>query len=560
MEHHNNPSTANSINLRRDRLSCYNSPRMPDVHFPLPFLPRRAAGVMVPLSSLRSTRNWGIGDFGDLPPFMRWMRECGLGVLQLLPLNEMGPGEACPYQALSGLASDPIYLALDQWEDVAESPTARSLIAEDAFVRDVEAWRCEDRVQFRAVRECKDRVLRAAFADFLTRHGGPYSDRGQAFRDFREANTKWLTPFARFRVLKALHQHRQWSEWPDQIRQAASGALARFDVEHFKDLLYIHYQQWALWEQWKVVRRDAQALGILIGGDLPFLVSRDSADVWSRQPDFDMTHTIGAPVEPAYPEQDWGLPMFRWPVVEASGFPWWRQRLAIARQWFDLVRIDHVVGLFRVWVMAPGETSRFDPAEEPEQIRRGEVFLTMIADALGSCMPIVEDLGVIPPFVRSTLGRMGIAGHKVLRWERDDNVYREPTKYPFVSMATTGTHDTSPLAVWWKTAPDEERRSFAALFDPEAVRRSGALEPRTFPPDWHRMILDRLIGSGSGLVLLPFQDVFGHEDQINVPATVSPQNWTYRIPYTLDELSRPPYDATTRMVRDLLLKHGRTES
>lgn len=533
---------------------------MPDVQFPLPFLPRRTAGVMVPLSSLRSTRNWGIGDFGDLPAFMRWMRECGFDVLQLLPLNEMGPGEACPYQALSGLASDPIYLALDQWEDVTESPTAKALLSDDAFTREKDACRRADRVPFGPLRDLKDRVLRAAFADFLARHGGPYSTRGEAFRDFREANSKWLIPFARFRLLKTLHQHRAWSEWPDRLREAARDELARLDVTHFKDLLYVHYQQWAVWEQWRTVRQEAQRLGIRLAGDLPFLVSRDSADVWSRQSEFDMTHTIGAPVEPAYPEQDWGLPMFRWPVVETAGFPWWRQRLAIARQWFDAVRIDHVVGLFRIWVMAQGETSRFDPPEEPEQIRRGEVFLSMIAEALGPCLPIAEDLGVIPPFVRSTLARMGIAGHKVLRWERDDGVYREPRDYPLVSMATTGTHDTSPLAVWWKTAGDEERRSFSKLFDPDDIGKTGALEPGTFSPEWHRLILDRLFGSGSGLVILPFQDVFGHEDQINVPATIGPHNWTYRIPCTIAELSVAPYDTKTRNVRDLLVKHGRTES
>jgi 4-alpha-glucanotransferase len=528
-----------------------------ELSYPLPFLPRKTAGVMAPLSSLRSTRNWGIGDFGDLPALMRWMKDCGLEVLQLLPLNEMGPGEACPYQALSGLASDPIYLALDQWEDVAESPTARGLIAEKVFTREVAAWRREGRVQFRAVRALKDRVLRAAFADFLGRHGGPYSERGQAFRDFREANAKWLSPFARFRVLKTLHQHRDWSEWPDRLRRAAPDALARLDVEHFKDILYVQYQQWALWEQWRTVRRDADHLGIRLAGDLPFLVSRDSADVWARQSEFDLTHTIGAPAEPAYPEQDWGLPLFRWTVIEPAGFPWWRQRLALAREWFDLLRIDHVVGLFRVWVMAKGGTSHFDPANEPEQIRRGEVFLSLIAKELGRCLPIAEDLGVIPPFVRATLARMGIAGHKVLRWERDDGVYREPGKYPFVSMATTGTHDTSTLSVWWKTAEPWEREAFADLFDPEDVRRSGALEPGTFTDDWHRMLLDRVFGSGSGLVILPFQDLFGHGDQINVPATVGPHNWTYRIPCTIDELSQPPYEAKGKMVRELIEKHGR---
>ncbi len=533
---------------------------MPSIEFPLSFLPHKMAGVMVPLSALRSTRNWGVGDFGDLSPFMRWMNSCGFQVLQLLPLNEMGPDETCPYQALSGLASDPIYLALDQWEDVVESPTAGRLLADEEFLRDVAARRQEDRVSFGAARALKDRVLRTAFADFLTRHGGPYSSRGEAFRDFREANAKWLIPFARFRLLKTLHQHHAWSEWPDRLQQAAPDALARFDVANFKDLLYVHYQQWAVWEQWRTVRREAQQLGIRIAGDLPFLVSRDSADVWSRQSEFDLTHTIGAPVEPAYPEQDWGLPLFRWPVVEAAGFPWWRQRLSIAREWFDAVRIDHVVGLFRVWVMATGEPSRFDPSEEPEQIRRGEVFLTMIAEALGPCMPIAEDLGVIPPSVRATLTRMGIPGHKVLRWERDDGVYREPRTYPFASMATTGTHDTSPLAVWWKTAGNEERAAFAKLFDPKDVKRTGALEPGVFSPEWHRLILDRLFGSGSGLVILPFQDVFGHEDQINIPATVGPHNWTYRIPCTIDDLSRAPYDEKARMVRELLTKHGRMSS
>jgi 4-alpha-glucanotransferase len=527
------------------------------VDFPLPFPPGKSAGVMLPLSALRSERNWGIGDFGDLPAFMRWMRECGLEVIQLLPMNEMGPGETCPYQALSGLASDPIYLALDQWEDVAESPTAQGLLAAEDAARDLAAWRREDRVQFRAVRALKERVLRAAFADFLTRHGGPYSDRGQAFRDFREANAKWLIPFSRFRVLKSLHQHRDWAEWPDRQKQAGADALSRLDVEHFKDVLYVQYQQWSLWEQWQGVRREAQRLGIKIAGDLPFLVSRDSADVWARQGDFDLTHSIGAPVEPAYPEQDWGLPFFRWSTVETAGFPWWRQRMRIAREWFDVLRIDHVVGLFRVWVMAKGETSHFEPGDEPEQIRRGEVFLTMMAEERGNCLLIAEDLGLIPPFVRTTLARMGIAGHKVLRWERDDNVYRKPEAYPLVSMATTGTHDTTTLSVWWKKAEEWEREAFTRIFDPEEVRRAGGLQPATFTDAWHRMILDRIFGSGSGLVLLPFQDIFAHEDQINVPATVGPQNWTYRIPCTIEELSRPPFEEKGKMVRSLLEKHGR---
>lgn len=530
---------------------------MTRIHAPFPFLPRKTAGVMVPLSALRSARNWGIGDCGDLPALMRWMTSCGFEVLQLLPLNEMGPGETCPYQALSGMASDPIYLALDAWEDVADSSTVQRLIAEEAMARNLAAWRCDDRVQFRHVRAFKDRVLRLAFAEFLQRHWITDSRRARAFREFRDANAAWLVPFARFRVLKKVHQYRNWAEWPEPFRRAEARALSRLDAEHAEELLYVHYQQWAVWEQWRIVRHEAQRMGIRLAGDLPFLVSWDSADIWSRRDEFDLTHTVGAPKDPINPEQDWGLPLFRWTVVETAGFPWWRQRLTLAREWFDLLRIDHVVGLFRVWVMAKGEVSHFDPPDEPEQIRRGEVFLTMIGERLGECIPIAEDLGTIPPFVPATLEKLGIAGHKVFRWERDDSVYRLPEKYPYVSMATTGTHDTPTLAAWWKTAPKAEREAFAELFDAEDVRRSGALQPGTFSDEWHRLILDRLFGSGSGLVILPVQDVFGREEQINIPATVGPHNWTYRIPGTIDELSQPPFEAKGRTVRDLLEKHGR---
>lgn len=530
---------------------------MPHVEFPLPFLPRKTAGIMIPLFSLRSSRNWGIGDFLDLPPFMSWMASCGFGMIELLPLNEVSPGETCPYQALSGFAADPIYLALDAWEDALESEDAQRLIRAEDTARSLTAWRDAPRIAYGPVRTFKDRVLRLAFDRFLRREWTADGPRAKAFRAFRQEQTAWLEPYARFRVLKALHGNREWSEWPEPFRLGEPAALRRFDAEHDRELLYMDYRQWALREQWDAVRRDAQRLGIRIMGDLPFLVSRDSADVWSRPDEFDITRGVGAPADSVNPEQDWGLPLFRWSVVEAAEFPWWSLRLAAARTWFDLLRLDHVVGFFRVWVMSKQEPSHFEPADEPEQIRRGEVFLTHIASRLGECLPVAEDLGTIPPFVRAVLARMGIAGHKVWRWERDDGVYRDPAHYPYVSLATPGTHDTSTLAAWWKSTADWEREAFLRLFDPEAVRRAEADRPGVFTPAWHRLMLDRLLGSGSGLVILPFQDIFADEEQINVPATVGPQNWTYRMPCTIEDLSRPPRSALSEMVRDLIKTHGR---
>ncbi len=512
---------------------------------------------MVPLFSLRTSRDLGIGDFGDLPPFFDWMASCGLEVLQMLPLNELSPGETSPYQALSGLAADPVYLALDAWDDVVESDEAQRLLGSASVQRDLASWRDAPNIAYQPIRAFKQRLLRLGYERFVQREWARDSPRAQAFRHFGEDHAEWLDPYAQFRLFKTLNHGSDWATWPTPYRDRDAQALRQLDVDHADELRYLRYLQWALWEQWVSVRRDARRRGIRIMGDLPFLVSRDSADVWSRPQDFDLNHTVGAPKDPINPEQDWGLPLFRWSVMEPAKFPWWRLRLRIARAWFDLIRLDHVVGFFRAWVMAPGESSHFEPPDEPEQIRRGDVFLRMIIEAAGECIPIAEDLGTIPPFVPVTLERLGIAGHKVFRWERYDGVYHEPAHYPFVSLATPGTHDTSTLADWWNTSPDDERRAFLRLFSAEDAARAQADRAGVFTDEWHRMVLDRLIGSGSGLVILPIQDVLGHQDQVNVPATVGPHNWTYRLPCTIADLNRPPLAAKAQLLRELLARHGR---
>jgi 4-alpha-glucanotransferase len=512
---------------------------------------------MVPLFSLRTSRDLGIGDVLDLIPLMDWMVSCGLEVLQLLPLNELTPGETSPYQALSGLAADPIYLALDAWTDVAENEEALQWLRSPEVQHDLASWLESPRVEYTSVRALKDRLLRLGFSNFLSREWSADTPRAQTFRQFCHTHADWLEPYAMFRLLKTCYQGRDWAEWPIAHRDRSPEALRQLETDHASELLYIRYLQWAAWEQWQGVRREARQRGIRIMGDLPFLVSRDSVDVWSRRDEFDLTRSVGAPKEPAYPEQSWGLPLFRWSVMEAEQFPWWRLRLRMARTWFDMMRLDHVVGFFRVWVMSNHEPSHFEPGEETEQITRGETFLRLILESSTECLPIAEDLGTIPPFVRDTLTRLGIAGHKVLRWERADGVYREPAAYPYVSLATTGTHDTSTLSMWWKTLPDDERRAFLQLFDPEDVRRSGAEQPGIFTDEWHRLVLDRLLGSGSGLVILPIQDIFGHDEQINVPATVGPHNWTYRLPCPIEDFNRPPLEGKARVLRELLIRHGR---
>jgi 4-alpha-glucanotransferase len=271
-------------------------------------------------------------------------------------------------------------------------------------------------------------------------------------------------------------------------------------------------------------------------GDLPFLVAGDSADVWARAHEFRLDLRTGVPPD-AFSEdgQDWGLPVFRWDVIAANDFHWMRERARRSAELFSMYRVDHVVGLYRTFYRpedgprnGPG---KFTPEDEPSQIRLGETVLKILDGGHGRV--IAEDLGVVPPFVRASLKRLGIPGYRVLRWERDGLVYRDPAAWPAVSVATTGTHDTESVAEWYDALDDAERQAFLQIPSLAPLRERA---PEVFDAAVRDAVLRTVYQSGSDLVLLPFQDLFGARDRVNVPGTVTAENWTYRMPVDVGEI------------------------
>ena len=505
----------------------------------------RRAGLLLPLFSLRSARDWGIGEIGDLGAFCTWVASAGHRWLQLLPIAEMTPGERSPYAALTAFAIDPIYLSLPHVEDFVAAGGEAALPADErARLAHVQGTAGID---YDGVRTLKQAALAQAFARF---EAAAPAERRAAFERFRAAEAPWLDEYALFRALKERHAERAWTEWEpglarrDPVVLAAAGLASR---RRFHE-----YAQWLASEQWAAARATAQRVGVALGGDLPFGVAADSADVWARQAEFRLDASVGAPPDAFNSEgQDWGLPPCRWDVMAANDFAWLRRRTARLAALFDGCRIDHVVGLYRTWVRNGNEGPAFDPAEEAEQQALGERLLGVLGEAGGAMTLLAEDLGVIPEFVRTSLARLAIPGYRVLRWEDDDGVYRDPRAYPACSVATTGTHDTSTLATWWSRELTPERRTALARVRVFAsLARAGA----SFTPTVHMALLDGLYAAGSDLVLLPFQDAYGGREQINVPATVGPANWGYRIPWTIDALAPQPL---TPALRALASRHGR---
>jgi 4-alpha-glucanotransferase len=514
----------------------------------------RHAGVLVPLFSIPSRHSWGVGEIPDLVPLARWLRTAGFDFIQLLPLNEMQEGQSSPYSALSAMAIDPLFIAVSNVDDwVAATSGTLGPEGDDTLAR----VRRAPRIDYAAVRSIKNRALRIAFRWFDDHLWGTGDRRDRALRAFQERERWWVEDYALFRALHDAHDGRHWREWESGVRDRDPAALeiARTHLEW--DSRYYTYLQWIADEQWHRARFDAAPVGVF--GDFPFMVSAHSADVWARQHEFDLDASVGTPPDAfSATGQDWGLPAYRWDVVSANGFGWLRERASRSAELYDGFRIDHLIGFFRTYVRKPGMSSGFWPQNEPDQRAMGERLLTLFGER-GATL-IAEDLGTVPDFLRVSLAQHGVPGMKVLRWERewkmDGQPFRDPATYPAASAATSGTHDTETMAEWWDTADDDERR---ALVELPSLKADGVQPEQPFSDRVRDTLLETLMGSGSGLLVLPVQDIFGWRDRINVPAVVSDRNWSWRLPTPVEDLLTDA-GAVGRagFLRELSMKHGRS--
>jgi 4-alpha-glucanotransferase len=518
----------------------------------------RVAGVTVPLSSIRTQRDWGIGQITDLPAFARWIVTAGHRLVQILPPYELAPGETSPYGARTAFGIDPVYLTVE------EIPELDAAGIDDALGGDGLAERARlqalGHVDFAAVRALKARALRRAFERFYEREWKRGTSRAEGLRRF-VAREGWAADLATYVALRDHHNQWSWQHWPPGERLHRPDALAAAHRALERPILEHEYLQWVADEQWQRAKAAVNALGVEVMGDLPFIVGTESADVWAHASEFRREVSLGAPPD-AFSEdgQDWGLPAYDWDKMEENDLAWIRARTRHAAALYDRFRLDHVVGYFRMFIRPPSDPSKptlhkpkgwFDPPEEPDQDARGEHVLRIIQAEAGKTQVIGEDLGVIPPFVRKTLTSLGIPGYRVLPWENDAGVFRDPTEYPASSVATWSTHDTAPIVSWWDDLPAADREQLATLakLGPEAAADPAA---RWLP------LLKLLFGSKSELTLVLPQEILGESARINTPGTVGEGNWTYRLPCPVERLEADR-EVCARMtaLRDAVRESGR---
>lgn len=535
---------------------------MPPAKRPRPTSSPRRIGVTIPLFSLRSDASWGIGEIGDLPAFAALVARAGVGLVQLLPIAEISLGNTSPYSALSAFGIDPMFISLGHVADLRDLSNEQAL-GHDGAARLSVVRRAAAGIDYDAVRALKRRALVAGLRVFHDRElsaGAARSRRARSFVEFLAQHADWLPDYAVYRAIKDAHHGAAWWEWPEPLRDRDPAALRAVQARLADTILLHEYTQWLAHAQWADARAALKQSGVELMGDLPFMVDRDSADVWAHRDQFRLDMSVGCPADQFDADgQDWGLPPYDWQRMAADGFTWLRRRARYAGALYDRFRIDHLVGFFRTY-MRPYDRRRghdgkllpgvFDPAEAPAQKRHGDkVVGAMISSAAEAGARLVaEDLGSIPDYVAPALKKLGAPGYRVLQWERARTPpgqpaprvpdYLDPADYPALSVACFGTHDTAPVATWWRELGPADRDALLKL---PGLRDMSPKPGPEFTPGVHAALLRLLCNAGSDLVLLLWQDVLGTADRINVPGTVGPHNWTYRVHASPDAMARDPH-------------------
>ncbi len=390
------------------------------------------------------------------------------------------------------------------------------------------------------------RVLEGAYKNFVVREWQKDSPRASQLRAFCAREELWEQDLALYVALREEHGGTGWSTWPMSERTRDPATLDEARVRLAERIRFHQYLQWQLFEQWGAARAAVEREGVHLFGDLPFVVGRESSDVWSRSRLFRDDLDLGAPPDEFSDiGQSWGLPPYDWAALEAEQHAWLRARAAHAARLYHGFRVDHVVGYFRQYVRKGEALGQFDPKDERDQEAHGRTVLAAMRAAASPAEIIAEDLGVIPAFVRQTLADLGMPGYKVIPWEKEkDETMRDPAQFPELSVATYSTHDTPPVLQFWDELPARDRASLAKLAKttedaPEAERE--------------RALLRLLFSARSALAMVLVTEIFGERTRINTPNTVGAHNWTYRLPASIEKLDTDDkWRARLDMFRELL--------
>ena len=539
-----------------------------------PFLvDQRAWGLSVQAYALRSARNWGVGDFEDIARLAEFAAGLGADFIGVSPLHALflaDPSRISPYSPSSRDFLNPLLIAPDRVPGFVDLPERTEHLAE------LDALRKAELVDYPAVHRVKRRTLEGLFARF---EQNANESAKTAFEQFRNEHGKALEGHA---LYEALSEHFvdegrnvAWMTWPEEFQDPDNLAVRDFTRAAKQRIAFHTWLQWIADIQLTNARERAKAAGMRIGLylDLAVGLSPDGSRSWVGGPAIAHHARIGCPPDPFNTAgQDWGLVPFSPVGLSEERFEPYRSVLRSNMRHAGALRIDHAMGLQRLYWIPEGNTAK-DGAYVAYPFRE---MLEGVVEESGISRTIVigEDLGTVPPGFTEIMGRAGLLSYQVFYFSEQDGVWMPPHAYRREAMVCASTHDLPTLRGWWIGNDIDWRVKIGRATEMEAVIQRGdrmrdrqflldalskaqALAPNAAHAVAREMPDDVLIAAHRFLALTPcrllavqLDDTVGASEQANLPGTIDEHpNWRRKSPIAIEALGEHPlFGAVTRAV------------
>ena len=464
----------------------------------------RSSGVLCPLFSL--PMGDGMGDLGSAAfHFIDRLHEAGFLYWALLPFSPLAH-PYCPYSAISSMGIEPLYISIEQLR------MAKLLTTKGGFTGP------HHEIDYDQVVAFKKPLLHQAVSNFLN---DAHHDWRDDYAHFIQSEP-WVTDFALFVALKNHFAGLPFWQWPQPYRDRATDTLHGFAQEHQQMLEEQKVLQYFAHRQWREVKAYAYSKGISTFGDLPLYVAADSLDVWRYPEDFQLnadktvSHVAGVPPD-AFSDtgQKWGNPLYDWPRIQQANFSFWKKRLAYQHQQFDLLRIDHFLGLHRYWSIPADNDTATHGTYKPGP---GQAFFNEMKNHFGPLSWVLEDLGAVTPGSAALQKATELPGMAVLQfgWNNPHQNPHHPTHHHVHSVCYLGTHDNETWQQWWDGQSDDIQNQVTQYVGNASI-------------DVREKGLYLSLGSPSKLSIIPLPDLLRCDatGRINVPGVIE-GNWKWR--------------------------------
>jgi 4-alpha-glucanotransferase len=532
---------------------------------------RRLWGLAVQLYTLRSLKNWGIGDFGDLELLIRWMASCGAGFIGVNPLHALAPADparSSPYSASSRHFLNVLYISVPAVPEYADCIAARARMADAEFAHRLAGLRAAQLVDYRGVADLKFEILALLYQEFRDKHLAMRSERGRDFLEFVARRGLPLQMHARFDALDRHFRASQgtpsgWMSWPQEFRDVNGSAAARFALEHREEVDFYAYLQWLAHAQLVQAQALARELGMPIGlyGDYAVGANPSGSETWVDEASYCLGAEIGAPPDPlALKGQGWGIPPPDPAAMQVQRLQGFIQLIRDNMRYYGALRLDHVMSLYRLW-WVPAGCAATAGAYVHYPLQQLMTVLSL-ESARSSCLVVGEDLGVVPDEMRKAMPEFGLYHYKVLLFEKVPGRFRRPDEFVREALAAATTHDLPTLRSYWEARDIELRRRLnlfpSADIENDIVQQrdhdrdmllsalreqginpahpSAPLEPYT--DELGQALHLYLARSSAALVALQIDDLLGMTDPVNVPGTFAEYpNWQRKVTATIEDMA-----------------------